>query len=358
MQRNYLCSTKQQVEELGVHWDKLQTYLDAPVAKFDWILSCVENLLEKSSLYIPVASDGTQPVAIAPLVKPNGFFGAVQQIGVSRHGEPADFLYKDAASLDLLTHVLSSGRIPLLLMRIPEESPVIQALEKAYKGKAFINLRPQVGCPFIEVQANEEQVLNSLPSRLRSDLRRAQRKAETLGEITFEMHAPASLAELTPVWNESLRVEAAGWKGRSHTALAEDQNMASFFLSYADRACQQGILRIYFMRIGGQVVAMQIAIEASDRLWLLKIGYDEDYAKCSPGMLLMLETLQYAARKGLASYEFLGAAKDWTRRWTKTERNNVTIRIYPYTIKGLSIFIHDTSTYFWKRMVGKFRKVA
>ena len=112
------------------------------------------------------------------------------------------------------------------------------------------------------------------------------------------------------------------------------------------------------MRIGGKTVAMQIAIEASDRLWLLKIGYDEAYAKCSPGMLLMLETLQYAARKGLASYEFLGAAKDWTRRWTKTERNNVTIRIYPYTVKGLSIFMRDTSLFFRKRMISKFRKVT
>ncbi len=48
-------------------------------------------------------------------------------------------------------------------------------------------------------------------------------------------------------------------------------------------------LRIAFLRIAGRPVAMQIAVERAQRLWLLKIGYDEEYARCSPGQLLMLE---------------------------------------------------------------------
>ena len=344
------------VVSLASHWDNLQTFLDAPVAKFDWIVSCVENLLSNSSLYMPIATQGETPVAIAPLAKPDSFFRAIRQIGVDRHGEPEDFVYRDVESLEMLSSALARDKIPLLLMRIPEESPVVDAIKKSYRGKGLINCRPQVSCPFIEIDADEKQTVSNLSSRLRSDLRRARRKAETFGEVSFEIHAPASQEELAPLWKESLRIEAAGWKGRGQTALAEDQGMSSFFLSYLGRACKKGILRICFMKINDQSVAMQIAIESSNRFWLLKIGYDETFANCSPGMLLMLETLQHAARNKLRSYEFLGTSNEWTRRWTKKERNNVTVRVYPYTAKGIAILVHDTGYFLWRRMTAKLRK--
>lgn len=355
MVRNYLCSTREQVEELASSWDDFQTFLDAPVTKYDWIISCVDNLLGNSSLYMPVVCNSEKPVAVAPLVKPRGFFSAVRQIGAEEHGEPEDFLYDNDDSLEKLSTALARDRIPLLLMRVPELSPVVQAITLAYTGKAFIYLRPQVSCPFIDIKAGEQQTIDSLPSRLRSDLRRAQRKAEALGQVSYEIHSPCSLGELTPLWDESLKVEAAGWKGRSRTALAEDQGMASFFLSYAARACEKGILRVCLMRIDGRAVAMQIAVETGNRLWLLKIGYDEEFAQCSPGMLLMLETLQYAERNGLTSYEFLGSAKEWTRRWTKDERNNITIRVYPYTLKGMGILVRDATGFMWRGIGRKFR---
>lgn len=349
-------TTPEGVVSLASHWDNLQTFLDAPVAKFDWIVSCVENLLSDSSLYIPIASEGETPVAIAPLAKPDRLFSAIRQIGVDRHGEPEDFVYQDLESLEKLSNALARAKVPLLLMRIPEESPVVNALKKSYKGKALVNCRSQVSCPFIDINAGEEKAPDNLSSRLRSDLRRARRKAETFGEVSFEIHSPTSQEELTPLWKESLRIEAAGWKGRGQTALAADQSMSSFFLSYLDRACKKGILRICFMKINDQAVATQIAIESSNRFWLLKIGYDETFANCSPGMLLMLETLKHAARNDLRSYEFLGASNEWTRRWTKNERNNITVRVYPYTVKGIAILVHDIGYFLWRRMIIRLKK--
>ena len=62
---------------------------------------------------------------------------------------------------------------------------------------------------------------------------------------------------------------------------------------------------------------MQMAVEDGGGLWLLKIGYDRAYGRCSPGMLLMRETIRYAAEAGLGRYEFLGCSATWTRVWTR-----------------------------------------
>ena len=45
---------------------------------------------------------------------------------------------------------------------------------------------------------------------------------------------------------------------------------------------------------------MQVAVETGGRFWLLKVGYDERFARCSPGSLLLLETIRHAATTGVA----------------------------------------------------------
>jgi CelD/BcsL family acetyltransferase involved in cellulose biosynthesis len=91
------------------------------------------------------------------------------------------------------------------------------------------------------------------------------------------------------------------------------------------------------MRLDGRAVATQLAVECAGKFWLLKIGYDEDYSDCSPGMLLMLETLKYASDAGLESYEFLGTAEAWTRRWTEQEHECVEITALPYDWNGIAL---------------------
>jgi len=269
---------------------------------------------------------------------------------VEDHGEPGDFNYRDADSLERLARVLAARHVPIVLARTPEDSPLLAALKRAYRGRGLVLLRPQPGCPFIEIEADADRTTASLSSRLRSDLRRAARKAEEIGAVAFEMHEPSTEEDLVPLWAEFLKVEAAGWKGRRETALGADQRLGSFYRTYAGRACARGTLRILFLKVGPDTAAAMIALEAAERLWILKIGYDERFATCSPGMLLMHEGLRYAARRGLRSYEFLGSSTDWTRRWTDRERPIQRALIYPYTVRGAAILARNTAGHFVRRL--------
>jgi CelD/BcsL family acetyltransferase involved in cellulose biosynthesis len=94
---------------------------------------------------------------------------------------------------------------------------------------------------------------------------------------------------------------------------------------------------------------MQLAIECGNRFWLLKIGYDEAFARCSPGSLLLLETVRYAALRGLHSYEFLGTAEPWTHMWTTCMRPCVSLLAYPANRRGLAAFAADVLTSVRKR---------
>jgi CelD/BcsL family acetyltransferase involved in cellulose biosynthesis len=341
-------TTREQLTDLAPFWDGLDTFLNAPFGQYRWILSCVETLAADSQLFMPVIRKGETPVAMAPLVRPHRFLAVARHL--EDHGEPGDFNYKDIESLDLLAKALAENHVPLELARTAADSPTLAALRRAYRRRGFVVLRPAPNCPFIEIEATEDQTSARLPARLRGDLRRASRKAKQIGVVSVETHVPATEGDLLPLWEEALKVEAAGWKGRSRSALQMDHRVGPFYRSYAARACEQGILRILFLKLGPDIASMMIALEASERFWILKIGYDERFAKCSPGMLLMHEALRYAARRGLRSYEFLGSATDWTRRWTDRGRPIHRVLVFPYTVQGTAILVRHTAGYLWRKV--------
>jgi CelD/BcsL family acetyltransferase involved in cellulose biosynthesis len=175
------------------------------------------------------------------------------------------------------------------------------------------------------------------------------RKVEETGSVEYEIVSPKP-HELDRLLAECLQVEAASWKGRNGSALLSDPDRRRFFEQYTAIASERGILRLCFMRIGGQPAATQIAVECGGGFWLLKVGYDETFSRCSPGNLLMIETLRYAASRNLSTYEFLGSAEPWTEIWTDRIRPCVSVWAYPANVSGLATFTFDAMRYGWDRL--------
>lgn len=330
-------------QPMAHEWNTLHSHLDAPTSSPNWVLSCAESLKARSRFRLVVAYEDGAAIAFGALAQSAGILRPLTEPGRGA-GEPFDFCYRDADAAVSLLDAFATERLPLDLDRVPIESPVVAGLKKAYRGKGLVMLRPRGSCPYIDCQGGEDHTLGSLSSRLRQDLRRAARRAARMGELSFEMHSPRTPEELAPLWDTALKVEAAGWKGHRDSALLRHATIRPLYESYARRTAEDGTLRVAFVKLDGQPIAMQIAVETANRFWLLKIGYNEQFSKCSPGQLLMEWTLRHAARKSLLSYEFLGAHAAWTDRWTKLQRHNVSVRVFPYSLGGIVMLIQFAFT--------------
>jgi CelD/BcsL family acetyltransferase involved in cellulose biosynthesis len=328
-------SSLDELLEIAPSLDNFQTFMSSPIGQYDWIISAAQHLMQESSLYICLACDGNQPVALAPLLRKDRF-SICRQFQIY---EPMGFCYRDVDSLHRLTDLMASSRVPLFLERIPDDASLISSLKESYRHRAKILIKDSDSCPYLDIEGDGDHAIDSLPSRLRSDLRRAMRKARELGETSAIIHAPTGPDELEPLWEKALAVEASGWKAQTRSALLFDRQHANFLHAYARRASQRGLIRISFLKIGGETAATEIALVTGNRYWILKIGYDERFSRVSPGMLLMQHTLRYAADQGLMSYELLGTAADWTRRWTQKERKTFRVMIYPYTLHGAALLV-------------------
>ncbi len=290
-----------------------------------WMRARVASLEQARNLHFHAVRDGTGIQALAPLLRAGDWFRELPALF-----EPSDLVWSTAQALQELAAMLAAQPLPVILQRVPVDSPTIAALRRAYAGRGVVLAQPAMPTPVIELDAISHDVDSRFNARRRSDFRRAERRARERGEVSYELHCPAGEADLAPLMDTVHVVAARSWKQAEGTSLTADRWQGDFFMRFAREAAEARILRIAFMRIAQQPVAVQIASEWGGRFWLFKISHDHEFSFCSPGQLLLLHTLRHAAAKGLSSYEFMGVMADWTRLWTRDLRRYAQVRAVPF----------------------------
>lgn len=330
-----------ELDRLSAEWDRLAPRGGGPTRQFAWLKSATQAF-SSISPRIFVCEEGGRLLAAAPMALRTGSAGPrLELLGITELYEPTDLRGVDEVARAAIACTLVRSRLPTRFDRIPEDSPWIDDLLRAYGGLAWVRVAPAPGAPVIRLDASWCEPESHFNPGRRSDIRRARRHAESMGPLTAEVLQPRNHVELERPLAEAFAVEMAGWKGERGSALKVDALRGEFFRRYATYTAGAGSLRLCFLRIGGRPVAMQLAVEADGGFWLLKIGYDERFGRCSPGMLLMLQTVAYAARKGLQTYELLGGPEPWTALWTSEERRCVSLRAYPFNAAGARALAHD-----------------
>lgn len=296
-----------------------------------WVRARAALLPPDAACFIAV-HDGAGLAALAPLLRSGRWLREPPALF-----EPSDWLWRSPQALAELALAVARLGLPLQLDRLPLASPTLGALRQAFGGRALVQLRPAMPTPVIELDERWREPEAGFDARRRADFRRYERRAAAHGRLSFELHAPPPGAALQPLLDQAYAVEARSWKARRRTALSADPVQGGFFVRFAQAAAAAGMLRIAFMRLDGQAVAMQIAAQWRQRFWLFKISHDEAFDACSPGQLLMRHTLLHAAHEGLLSYEFMGGMDPWTRLWTRQLRHYQQVQVLPVGLASAQV---------------------
>jgi CelD/BcsL family acetyltransferase involved in cellulose biosynthesis len=320
----------QGIKQLAEGWVALQDRNGAtPMSRIEWTLAYLDSFAQKHPEQVQIAAVASQGdlTALIPLVQRRTFgHRYLELLGSHELFEPTELLYRDPQALtQLLDKVLRETGQPIVFERHPGNAASLDIITSQLRHTWKVRRRLRPNSPSVSIGDDPEQGLNA---GRRSDLRRMLRRAEKYGKVSFRILSP-TIEELPSLLETAVNVEAAGWKGKNRSSLQHDIGAKKFFERYATLASKSGIFRMAFMYIDDRPVATQLTVECGDALWLLKIGYDETYADCSPGNLLMMEIIRYASRQKLKSCEFLGKAESWTRMWTNTEYTTECITIFP-----------------------------
>jgi len=167
--------------------------------------------------------------------------------------------------------------------------------------------------------------------KLKRNLRRLRKQMVDTGELRVEqVTEPAQLAN---AFEHFLKIEASGWKGQGEdaTAISANPALVSFYsamLSPVDRGITPEINLLWS---GKQCVAAQYGLRTDKCLSLLKIGYNEDFARFSPGYLLLESILADAQTRGIETLSLV-TSPPWADRW------------HPDTVPVWHIYRYNNST--------------
>ncbi|MCB2068051.1 MAG: GNAT family N-acetyltransferase [Erythrobacter sp.] len=322
-------------------WQALERFSTLPTQEYAFADALAGTMLRDTRIATFTVAGPEGLAALLPLCRDEGDTARWRMVGADEVFEPGDALCADPqAALALARQLVADGR-PLTFDRLPTTSLLIPALRTAMRGRGLVTLRPAVAHPTIALDASWHDPQARFKPRRQSDFRRARRRADQFGTVSFEWLTP-SPAEFDPLFDEAVQVEASGWKQQACTALASDPVKCAFFRRYFATASASGRFHLAVMRIDGRAMAVQMAVDFRQGLWLFKIGFDEAFAKASPGTLLMLFAIGEAARRGFRAFEMLGEAEDWISRfWTSDQHDCVHLRSYPFNRRGMAALLAD-----------------
>jgi CelD/BcsL family acetyltransferase involved in cellulose biosynthesis len=317
---------------LEARWPAANDYPASPAPSFAWLSAARIAFSEAAELRVLTAErDGRTLAATALAASGHGLSWHWMPLG-SELGEPTDLSGEDPRALRCLARSLIRLGQPVVLERMPADSPALAAIRRAARGHAVIfkqAAEPELGLQLDEGWVRPERHLS--PSE-RRPFARARREAERLGGVSTEIHTP-DLFELPGLLDQAFQCEGPV-RGADEETLARRMSSVVFFRHYCEAACVAGLLRIGLVRIADRVAAAAIAVEQGSTIWLLRIAVNPRYATCQPGQLIVREMLSYGAEAGLRRCELWGERHSWLNAWPIAQRPCVRLSIYPLTIAG------------------------
>lgn len=186
-----------------------------------------------------------------------------------------------AAVVPAFLAAIAKSALPkvLSLKDFDAEAPSYGAIVMAAKGHAPLQLagsaRPVV------TRAFGVKKSGSTRKKLRQDWNRLS----ALGAVDVVNDRDAGAVR--GAFEAFLTLEAGSWKGAQGTALLSDPADAAFVRRMIGDLADRGAASVALLRIDGRAIAAQVLMYCGTTAYTWKIGYDSDYAKYSPGALLV-----------------------------------------------------------------------
>jgi CelD/BcsL family acetyltransferase involved in cellulose biosynthesis len=214
-------------------------------------------------------------------------------------------------------------------------------LELLLRQSSRLGLGPQISPakdgPVVDLTGPWEAYYEGLSGKLRSQVKRGEARLDKEGPVRLEEHRGGP--ELESCLEEFYRVEASGWKGREGTSIASDPCTRRFYTQLAREAARRGWLRLYMLKVGQECVAADYCLAYGGTVYMVKVGYDERWAHCSPGQVMrkcVLERLFAGGRDEI--YDMMPGGGDhraYKLRWANQVQERVAVRLFhPRSVRG------------------------
>lgn len=334
--------------KLEPEWNRLveEAGIDFPFVRHEWIRADWDCYHHGATLYIIVVHDRGRPLAIAPLmlerVKTYGF--PVQRLrGIAHvYTERFDFILSVRAQEcceAIWTYLADEAHQwdVLELPHLPARSLTLDMFPPVTaRTRCALTRWPSAESPYVAVRETWDTYCKGLKKTHRHDMRKRVANLEQKGPLELEVILSDRCMDRD--FEDALRLESSAWKGAEGTAIESRKDSISFYRDVIQIAVRNAWLRLYFLKVGGVRIAVRIALLFQNKLYMLKAGYDPQYASYAPGHVLSMKILEEAWRLRFDEVDFLGDAERWKLDWATDLHRHVWLFVFPGHLKSRLLY--------------------
>ena len=210
-----------------------------------------------------------------------------------------------ATGTALAGRVASSDHDFADLFGLPGGSRLMHAL-----GDSELHLVERAEAPVLDIEGDWDDVYRAkMSGKKRGQNRRRRRNLAMHGKI--EVAIARTQDELAAALEDAFALHSLRWNGRpdgSHFVTPTGRRFhRAAILALAD----VDVPRIVTLKVDGRPIAFHYFFALERRMYVHRIAFDPDpaFARCSPGWLNTLDTIEAAAGEGAKRVEFLGGAE-------------------------------------------------
>jgi len=312
---------------LAQAWDKLNaTRGNLPFLAADAIVTTLATLGEGAERLL-VGTFGAEVVAMFLLV-PQGKF-RWQTFQPSQL--PLGAWVADASlPLDDLARSLQHGPLGLcLVLSITQVDPLVAARPTDAPDSQTMDY---IDTGWIDIERTFDDYWAARGKNLRQNMRKQRAKLAADG-VTLTMQVLRDHADMAGAIERYGKLESAGWKAQSGTAIHPDNAQGRFYRELLEHASLRGEAVVNQYLFDDRVVAMNLCLLRQGTLVVLKTTYDESIKTLSPAFLLREEELQDIYRQGqIKRMEYFGKLMDWHTKLTDKKRTLYHMTAYRWPL--------------------------
>ncbi len=213
------------------------------------------------------------------------------------------------------------------LERVQADGTFTRALVEAAEERGLSWVSEQrPGDLVLPVHASWELQQQTLAPNIARDTPRKLRKLSALGAVQLRVVADA--LELTEWLPRCFELETRGWKGQRGAPIMAKPGTHRFYTELAESAARQRRFALYILLCGTRLVAFEYCLRGHGRIDMLKLSFEPELARVSPGNVLRYLILEHEARRGEVQTYHFGADSEWKRRWARDVDPLIRLRIY------------------------------
>ncbi len=307
---------------------------------YDWLSVWAKHFKASSEPYILIARGaesgdllGTIPLAIETTHNQIGL--PIKKLSLMGNGstevDHLDFIIKKGFEAEVSKAFVGylqkqKGHWDILFLDgLANSSLAFKTLVENFHTKQVLTYTES--CPYLSLPESWESLRQTLGKNMRYNLGRYKRKLEKAysGKIEFKLvESIETLNEVLPKlysYHHFLQQAKNGESG-----IFEDDHVADFHTELSKVAMRSDQLRLYYLSIDSQIVAVLYCFKYKDSVLFYQAAYDLNWKKYSPGRLLLAYVIEASIAEGAMEFDFLRGDESYKSSWTSDSR--IETRIY------------------------------